>query len=314
MKALPKNIFVSLALSDGSDSESDSKARDQRILEQALLVARRCEARVRVFHVLNLPEESLAPRYNTLISDERAFAESTLQELIDSLPAETRAGVSEITCGAGAGRPWLEGLREAHRWGADLIVIGPSVHDGLLDRILHGSTAGRLIRKSSIPLLLLDSERVTKMQRILVPIDLSPVSAELVDIANQIHAKNGAERHLLHCVNFPLDISMRRHADAQVKLKEYHEETVAEAEAAIDTLLGSNREGWQVTLRKDPITSAVPDMIEKHSIDFMVIAGVSLPRVAGILLGTTAEKILSKIHAPSYVIKPAGWESPVRFD
>ena len=146
------------------------------------------------------------------------------------------------------------------------------------------------------------------------PVDLRPVSAELIQVANELHAKTGAERHLLHCVSYPLDISMHRHADAEAKIREYHQEVVAAAEAQIDELLGKDRTGWQVTLRQDPVTAAVPDMIEKHNIDLMVIAGVSLPRVAGVLLGTTAEKILAKVHAPTYVIKPEGWESPIHFD
>jgi nucleotide-binding universal stress UspA family protein len=311
---LPRNILVSLALDDGSESGAQATQRDRRVLEQALRMAGACKARVRVVHVFDLPAESIEPQYDALISNERLLAEKALEELVASMPAELKSPVAEITCVAVAGRPWMETLREAHTWGGDLIVLGPSVHDGILDRILHGSTAGRLIRTSPIPLWIVDSERVTKLRRILVPIDLRPVSAELIELANQLHAATGAERHLLHCVGFPLDISMRRHADAQNKVKEYHARIVAEAEARIDELLGADRAGWQVTLRQDPITVAVPEMIEKHDIDLMLIAGVSLPRVAGALLGTTAEKILSKTHAPSYVLKPTGWESPVRFD
>ncbi len=314
VKRLPENILVSLALNDASDSEAEASRRDQRVLEQALLMAGRCKARVHVYHCLNLPRAALESQYDGLVREERQHAEDALRNLIDSLSPDVREGVAEITFGAGAGRPWMQVLSEAHTRASDLIVIGPSVHDGFLDRILHGSTAGRLIRTSAVPLWIVDSERVSQLKRILVPVDLSPVSDELVEIANQLHEVTGAERHLLHCVGFPLDISMRRHADAQEKLKEYHEEVVAAAEARIDELLGADRAGWQVTLRRDPVTAAVPDMIKEHGIDFLLIAGVSLARVAGLLLGTNAEKILSKIHAPSYVIKPSGWESPVRFD
>ena len=312
---LPKNILVSLALKDGSGSPDDKWGdRDRVVLEQALLLARHCKARVRVFHTVNLAEEALVPQYDGIVSEERALAEQALREIIDSLSPEYRAQAQELSCATGAGRPWYEALREASVWGADLIVLGPSVHDGFLDRILHGSTAGRLIRASAIPLWIVDSDRPSQIKRILVPIDLRPVSEELVGLANQLHGSTGAERHLLHCLSFPLDISMHRHADAKTKLKEYHEQTLAAAEKRIDELLGSDRAGWKVTLRQDAVTRAVPELIAEHNIDLLLIAGVSLPRIAGVLLGTTAEKILSKIHAPSYVIKPAGWKSPVQFD
>jgi nucleotide-binding universal stress UspA family protein len=77
------------------------------------------------------------------------------QRLLDGACSEARerGAAAEAVMIHARGRPFAEALLdEAHRIGADLVVLGTHGRDGV-ERILKGSDAESLLRSSDIPLL-----------------------------------------------------------------------------------------------------------------------------------------------------------------
>ncbi len=301
---LPRKILVGAALGGTSHHNVAATDQDRRILERSLRIADLIGAEVRLLHIGEWAE---APGGLEIESELIAEREAVLQSFIDETRKNTGFTEVKVSYGISVGRPWVCLLDEAQKWDAGLIVIGPVVHrPGIVTRLIHGSTAGRLIRQSPVPVLKVSGELISDtMRNLLVPVDFSPMSADLVAAANAIHERRPeVRRYLLHCLRFPQDIVMHRTPDPREALREYHAQVEAEARSKINALLGDQRDGWEVIIERDWIGRVAPEVVLEYRIDLMIIAGVSLPRIAGLLLGTTAEKILESTDVSAYIIRP----------
>ena len=59
----------------------------------------------------------------------------------------------------------------------------------------------------------------------------------------------------------------------------------------------------KLTLGADWVVRQAPTLIADRDIDLVVLAGNSKPRLAGALLGTTAERLLERVEASVWVVR-----------
>jgi universal stress protein E len=149
-------------------------------------------------HVISIPEpppiaRGKFPRRDLLIDTVREGADKRLREISRSL---------------GADRVWLE-FREgepvecitalAEDFSADLVVAGAhGERAGLLEGL--GSTADRLVRVSTRPVLLVTGSRLTIPRHILVPLDNLDHAAGALSWASALSHRDGARVTAIHVV------------------------------------------------------------------------------------------------------------------
>jgi nucleotide-binding universal stress UspA family protein len=117
------------------------------------------------------------------------WMEEAIQDLRQRLHRQARqAGLAELPgfspdheCLA-LGAPHHEIVELARRVHADLIVVGAS-EAGAIHRAFLGSTADRVVRASGCPVLVVRSETAFPPSRVLIPVDLSPASANALQWA-----------------------------------------------------------------------------------------------------------------------------------
>jgi nucleotide-binding universal stress UspA family protein len=116
----------------------------------ALALAAAERAPLTVLHVLEaLPEAgAVLPRLPKRVRGE--MEAEALLKLAELVPGEGRSGAVERTLGVG--RAHREILRLAASLQADLIVLGAGSH-GAIGRMVLGSTAERVVREASCPVL-----------------------------------------------------------------------------------------------------------------------------------------------------------------
>jgi nucleotide-binding universal stress UspA family protein len=96
-----------------------------------------------------------------------------------------------------AGKPAEEIVRQAEIGGYDLIAMATHGRSGL-DRVLLGSVAEEVVRSSPVPTLLCKSGgRVGEWERILVALDGTPGSEEVLGDVARLALSSGATVHLL---------------------------------------------------------------------------------------------------------------------
>ncbi len=281
---------------------------DRHAFMRAVWIAARCGAEVRAFHVTDFVDKRLS-RGSAVV---RELVHQGLDAQLEAMVGAVAMEGTPTSHGFGDGKPWLSLLQEAKRWGADLIVVGAHRSEiGIGSRLLHGSTASRVIRKAPTPVLVVHPGADVGVAHVLACVDGSPVSERVLDAAHWLGELGKAKRTALRCLDYPDDIALRRLADADVALRQYHEGVRGDAQAEL--LDAAERTGgdWEVVLDDRYILDVVPSFIADEGVDLIVMASTSRGAIAGMLLGTTAERILALSTVSTLIMRPEGWKSPV---
>lgn len=123
----------------------------------------------------------------------REFAETRLREIAREL------GERVIRVEVREDRPAPGVAAAADATGADLIVVGP--HGGRESIPGIGTTAERLIRMSSIPVLLVVSPRERELRRLLCPVDDVDLTPAVLHWADLFAQQRGARISLMHVLD-----------------------------------------------------------------------------------------------------------------
>jgi nucleotide-binding universal stress UspA family protein len=148
-------------------------------LRYATVIAKKFGAAVHLVHVSD--DEEKAPEMSSAGHSRRQTA-SSMESLRDELLGHGKQvdGFWPEECHVRTGQPYQEICTLAHEIDASLIVLGTRGHTGL-KRILLGSTAERVARFATCPVLVVRRPRSGKrkrfvLQKILAPIDFSRCS------------------------------------------------------------------------------------------------------------------------------------------
>jgi nucleotide-binding universal stress UspA family protein len=278
-------------------------------VEQAVLLARETGAELKLVHVVDFLDRELTDAAQVHPVIQQAL-EGAMAELCKHAEARgVRASHALV-----AGKPWYELLREAHGWNADLLVISPRRdHVGFGQRIVHGSSARRLIRKAPCPVWVVDPNRELGVRRVLALVDGSEVSRRVMSSAAALADAAGAERVALRCLDYPQDIALRRLPGAQQVLQRYHDEVRGRALAQLEQLAAEVGGDWTTKLNEDWVVRVAPGLIAELDIDVVVLGCRSAVGLAGVLLGSTAEQLLERVAVSAWIARPDDWRSPVEF-
>ncbi|MBZ5660287.1 MAG: universal stress protein [Acidobacteriia bacterium] len=161
-------------------------------------------------------------------AEEQAKIEAQqLHQMLTGVPHEVSVGEGEVW-------PMLNEVATEHK--ADLIVIGTHGRTGVT-RVLLGSVAEEIFRKSTVPVLTVgphaskDTERRLEMKEILFATDFSPESLAALPFAVSLAQEHQARLTLLHIVG-PAKVGELVHAEqyAESIMRQLRKLVPAEAE------------------------------------------------------------------------------------
>lgn len=206
-------------------------------------------------------------------------------------------------------RPSVEIAGYVEKEGIGCVVIGSSGTSGF-KRLIHGSTAERVLRRVRVPILWvheadLPSEETRKsldalpaFRKFLVPVDFSDCSLEALRLAGRL-GKSGAEIHVLHVLEdiFPLgfDVGM------VFPLPDLQEGRVEVAQSRLDRLLAEcSPEGCRVT---GEVLAGIPalEILEKVQAGGfgLVVMGVhGKDAESGPHMGSVTDKVIRHASCP----------------
>jgi len=312
---LPHRILVGLSCSATLPGPNVAISQaDLHAFDQALWLAERIGAELRLFHVVDWLDVGLAKDDDFVEREIQGGLADQLAELRERAAQRGSRGI-RTSVGFAGGRAWYELLREAHRWQADLIVISPRRSDiTWTDRVVRGSTANRVLRKAACPVWVVEPSTRVGIEGILAAVDLTAAGTRVVRDASALAAAVGAETHLLHSLDYPDDVALQRLPNARRAIQRHHRQVHQSAEEQLHALANESGRRWTVHLDSDWVVRAVPKIIANHEVDLVMLGCVSHPPLPSVLLGTTAERIIDRADVSAWVVRPEGWTSPLSFD
>ncbi|NTV97376.1 MAG: universal stress protein [Thiobacillus sp.] len=214
-----------LAATDFSDPSHHAAAR-------AAALARATAARLELLHVI---EGDMVDQLRRLMGLD---AEPVMARLLD----EARADMAQLAGmidrehklaphgEIGQGYPYLVIAERAERIDAGLVVLGAR-GAGFLRRALLGATSERLLRKSTRAMLVVRREVAGPYRRVLLPVDLSPLSAQAVAAARTYAPE--AETILFHAYEVPFEGKLRYAGVDEATVEHYRQAARATALAEL---------------------------------------------------------------------------------
>ena len=167
----------------------------------------------------------------------------------------------------------------------------------MIERVLLGRTAARVIGYSPCDVLMIPEQSVVNFSRILVGIDGSRYSMEAGERALDLAAAFGGEVHALSVLDIPLERSMLYGVVKAAEQKQFAPlQTLAERGQRLGVRVRTEiREG-------SPYTTIVKYSQDKE-VDLIVLGSYGRTALGDILMGSVVERVASLSALPTLVVK-----------
>lgn len=288
-------------------------------LKQAVWLARQTGVCIVLAHTLRdlrraVNSSSYNARMDLLYGEGEVFQREIRQEsdtkmrrLIENLHATDLNVMFETLLG----EPFVEITHAVQQEGYDLVLVGTR---GLApwEQFFVGSTAKRLIRKCPASVWIAKEQQMGPPKVVLASTDFSDVSLKAVKQSLWIAQQANAEFHLLHVVD-----SMDVPEDVISKIPEgrsLRNEINAEAERRLESFIeseGADRSRIRLHLAWGTPWKDICRTAQHLNAELIALGTVGRSGIKGLLLGNTAEKVLSTCDCSVLTVKPDGFVSPI---
>lgn len=252
------------------------------------------------------------------LTQEKEILDDTLRSINHSLKVHSDVIV---------GKRYIEVIRKVQDNAFDLVIKEADKLDWL-ERLI-GSDDMHLLRKCPCPVWLLPPVKEINLNRIVVAISLEGqveneydlLNEGLLDYAARFTLAYNAELHVLNVFDVPeigfisLWASEPEKVEKDMLASEYTAR-IYKMQRLLEKLESKiGKEAFYKLAIKKHIVQGVadqkiPELLTKLKADLVVMGTVSRSGIAGVIIGNTAESVLSQINTSVLTIKPKGFKFP----
>jgi universal stress protein E len=313
-----RNILVGVDLSSAdhlANVELTPPAREA--LQRAIWLAAHTRGDLTIFSALDV-----SPHAKTVLQEELQHEPGDLEreaaEILERFVAEAKDQGVEARQKLAFGTPWEEICRQVVAEKHDLVVVGTR-DVGQISRILFGSTGTKLLRNCPCPVWLTRPDPNWDDFNILVPSDFSDISLEALRIAVNGGQLVETRLHLLHALEGQIGPPAWFGRVQRQIVENYIASQRAEAKKQLHEQLALTdyrtlAHSVQVHVVDGPADEAILKAIDDFHIDLVVLGTAARSALSNLVLGNTAERLISHMKCSVIAVKPHDFVSPVTGD
>jgi universal stress protein E len=267
---------------------------------------------VTVLHVMD-PVLASEIKQSHGFTDEQVFEDMRARVL--SFMSHAHLNAEHMTVEVDLGHAFVRLVKACHRLSVDLLVLGSRGSEHGPMQI--GTMAAKCMRKAPTDVLLVRESVTGPFQQVLACVDFSETSAHAVQDARKVAEQDGAHLDCLFVFQSALALSLDYggYLPASVlmpdaKLLETWKNSLNEF--LLPLLREAQGIQWRSVVEERPsIRESIYDFVQAHKIDLVVLGTRGKSDLRALIMGTTAEKIVT--HAPCSVlaVKPDDFEYDV---
>jgi len=300
-----------------------AEASDSECLEQVVALAERHGAAVSVCDVIEP-----APQFDPegIVSRLQALDWKLAFERLRSLCAPFQRRI-DIDYTVLTGNPFITVTEQVIQQRFDLVVhISRTISEAAGARL--NPTGMHLVRKCPSAVWALHPQRAASRAGVVLAVDRDTVDAsgatdafalQLAASASTLASARGATLHLVHAWT-PYASALLHHPQARLSptaVDQYRQAQREDYRTWFDGLCSRIDEACPDTpverhLLEGPAVHKVPELARTLNAELLVLGTIGTSTVPGVLIGTTAEAILSAASTPVLAIKPHGFTTPIR--
>lgn len=278
---------------------TDLSAPSRHAADRAASLAVAHGARLTLAHALTASALEDLRRWIGQDGDVGAALQAGAAEALHALAVQLhqRHGIQaaeRLSCG----NPVQEVSRLAEELDADLLVTGTR-GVSFFRGVVVGSTAERIAKRSSRPVLMVRQSVHERYRRLLVPVDFSPWSVAAVALARRVAPD--ATLVLMHALELPFEGKLRYAGVGDGAVQAYREGARGEAAERLRTLAAQSGVP-PAQLRLSMPAGADPWVLvaqeeQEHDCDLVVIGKHGRNALEELLLGSTTRMVLAECSA-----------------
>ncbi len=311
MKRFKKILFI-----------TENLDQERERFDRAAQLALRNDARLTLVGMVKMSTlKSLIGRETESLAnlEQRLVGERAAQ--LEAATASLRNAEVDVSSKVLLGGGFVEIIQEVLRNGHDLVIKAAESRNGV-----HASWFGsgdlHLMRKCPCPVWIVKPTGRPSYKRILAAVDTDPVNPGqddlnrlIMDLATSIAKSEDSELHVVHAWELQGDDWMAaRVALSYQQITTISQEARSRHEAAFNDLLG-HYEPQPVRMRTHIIEGRASEVISaqtrRHGVDLIVMGTVARTGLPGLIIGNTAENILSQVDCSVLTVKPRGFVTPI---
>ena len=280
-------------------------------------LAERFGAPLHLVHVQPIDEMAGVTRAGRLLLN-CADAIAVMQGRLDGFRRKERPRFLPENCPVVRGRPFEEICKLASEIGADLIVLPTRGYSGL-KHVMLGSTAERVVRYASCPVMVLRGKGVPSIllnesprgngRMIVAPVDFSRCSMAGVRYAARLAKTSGALLRLVHVV-FPFSemVGMDRLSANATSLLKAAKRRAVERMAWLGAMTFLDGVRCETEIRAGSVTDELCAASARPETDVLVISTHGRTGFRRAVLGSVAERVVRYARCPVITV-PSHCES-----
>ncbi|TNF61473.1 MAG: universal stress protein [Burkholderiales bacterium] len=234
----------------------------------------------------------------TWLGEDTQWKDRLTAQTLDRLQAEAarlaQAGGREVAPVLLEGNPVQALATAVLEQQADLLAVGARGSNPL-HHLLVGTTAERLLRKVSCPLLVVRQAATLAYRRVLVPLDFSPWSGHAVALARRVAPD--AHLVLMHNFGIPFEEKLRFAGVDDATLIHYRERARAEARQRLQDFVLENRlaeHAYSLSLTEGDAPQHILTQASGRGCDLIVIGKHGRQAAEELLLGSVTKHVVAE--------------------
>ena len=278
---------------------TDFSASSQLAIRRAAQLGQEHQAMLEILHVVEEPPpgEEILP-VESLALAEKKLAETASQFIPDDVMRRYLVA---------SGKDFVAIIRCARQAQADLIIIGAHGEHTLKDDVF-GTTAQKLARKASIPLLVVKQPAQAPYRRILAATDFSEASRRVLETALKVAPQ--AEIDLLHVCHVWGESRLTMAGASPQERSAYRLQVEKSASAMLGDWVEQidlNGRRPDLHVRQGHPANLISHMASERQADLVVMGTTGRSVLPYILLGSVAEKVLHSVPCDILVARQKGF-------
>jgi len=263
------------------------------------------------------------------LSGKLFLGKEKLDEINQALTEKINLQVDELVAGHGerlqhrlisSSKTFLEIIYKVLEYQFDLVIKISEDYGG---SHTLSSIDMHLLRKCPCPVWIINGGKRQNFSRILAAIDPSPTEAERVKLQYEIlklgtslAKQEQAELDILYAWKFYAEATLKgprfNMNDDQVAGLARHEKAIHKS--WLDETVEPFKDAgvpFQSHLLQGPASEMILEFIQQKQCDLLIMGTVARTGIPGLIIGNTAETVLSQARCSILTIKPSGFTSPV---
>ncbi|HEY1084478.1 MAG TPA: universal stress protein [Prosthecobacter sp.] len=277
-------------------------------LREAARLAAANQASLTAVHVM---DEFLVHELKRALSTDQASVREEWTSKLKKFVEDSELGLPGIAVEIRIGNPFAE-LSEASRvHKADLLVMGAKGSRNEPGRV--GVIAAKCVRKAPLDVLLIREDAVGPFKHLVTCVDFSDNSKDAVRIALDLARKDGASLDCMHVYQSALAMSLDYGGLVAPMPLGTDTQALEIWQKELDELIGELSKDYpevktrSQVLERVNIREAILDHVKETHADLVVLGTRGKTGLRELLIGTTAEKIVSNAPCSILAVKPEGF-------